>query len=134
MIADKGYTGNEAKIKVSMIVPGIYNVSDFFGGWYSYVRGYAESYKDRYDMKGIFLLNSDNTISLVSSVVAGWGDSLDYLEDGSFDPATATIYWEFCYAGQIFGQVNMSCKELVPAVGGSCSCGCAGVCSCEGCK
>lgn len=116
MIADRGFAGNVAKIKVEMVVPGIYNISDFFGGWYSYVRGYAESYKDSYDMKGIFLLDSDNTMSLVSSKVAGWGDGLDYIEDGQYDPTTATLYWEFSYAGQVFGQVSMSCTDLLPKV------------------
>ncbi len=133
MIADRGYAGKEAKIQVEMLVPGIYNIGDYFGGWYSYVRGYADSYKDRYDMKGIFLLNDDNTITLVSSHVAGWGDGLDYIKDAKYDPATATLSWEFSYAGQIFGIVNMSCPALVPSTG-TCSCGCSGDCTCSGCN
>lgn len=103
MIANKGYAGNEANITVSMLCPGIYQISDYFGGWYEYVRGYADSYgTGRYNMAGIFLLNADNTMQMLTSHVNAWGDSLDYLEGGEYDPETESLTYELGYASAIY--------------------------------
>lgn len=103
MIADRGYPGNEASITISMLCPGIYQCSDFFGGWYEYVRGYAASYGNgRYNMSGIFLLNADNTVTMLTSKVNAWGDSLDYLEGGMYDPKTESLTYELGYAQAIY--------------------------------
>lgn len=73
---------------------GKYYVSDMFGGWYDQ----GSQYGDKYAMVGHFQLNADNTVSLVDSQVAGWGDSLNSFT-GHFDPATHTLTVEAVYAG-----------------------------------
>lgn len=78
--------------------PGVFYTSDFLGGYYEYRAGYGS----KYAAKGYFKLNADNTISLVSSAVEGWGDALSALVDGVYDPATKTIYWDAQYAGMSF--------------------------------
>lgn len=103
MIANKGFAGNEATINISMLCPGIYKISDYFGGWYEYVRGYAASNgTGHFNMSGIFLLNADNTMTMLTSGVSAWGDSLDYLEDGEYDPGTQSLTYKLGYASQIF--------------------------------
>lgn len=75
--------------------PGTFYISDFFGGYYEVRAGYGPSYA----MTGRFKLNADNTLSLVQSSVAGWGDSLDDLTGGSVNPETGTISFTASYAG-----------------------------------
>ena len=53
-------------------------------------------------MTGMVALNSDNTITLLSSYIAYWGDALDYINSSSFDPATGKLTYFASYAGQIF--------------------------------
>lgn len=88
-----GYSGYP--ITLTLIAPGLFNVSDFFGGYYDKRAEYGSSYA----MTGIASLNEDNTLSLVSSLVAGWGDSLDALNDAVYDPEKGTITWTAQYAG-----------------------------------
>lgn len=76
------------------VAPGFFSVSDFFGGYYDKRAAYGASYA----MKGYIALNEDNTIDVVSSSIAGWGDSLNSLNDGSYDPTTGTIRWGAVYA------------------------------------
>jgi len=64
-----------------------YEFEDLFGGWYSQRAGYGSNY----NMKGHVTFDASNKMTLVDSKIAGWGDSLDGLEDGSFDPATGTL-------------------------------------------
>lgn len=107
MTADRGYPSVPSVCKVSLVVPGIYEVSDLFGGWYAGIRGYGE----RYEMKSTILLNEDNTFSLISSHVSSWGDSLDGIEDAVYDPETKSLSWTFVYASQI----SASCYVAMPA-------------------
>jgi hypothetical protein len=44
----------------------------------------------------------------MSSYIAGWGDSLDYLNDGVYDPETGTISYSVSYAGQIFMDIVLN--------------------------
>ncbi|MCL2650381.1 MAG: DUF5012 domain-containing protein [Candidatus Azobacteroides sp.] len=82
-------------VDIKQILPGIFQVSDFYGGYYVAGRNYAKSYL----MGGYIALNDDNSLSLLESLVPGWGDSLDDLVDGSYDPDTNTIEWGAEYAG-----------------------------------
>lgn len=82
---------------------GTYHVSDFLGGWYDQRAGYGSNYA----AKGEFSIAPDGAISLISSSVAGWGDSLSSLDDASFDASTETISWVANYAGMKF-HVTMS--------------------------
>jgi hypothetical protein len=82
-------------IDVTRIAPGVFFVSDFFGGWYDKRADYGPSYA----MAGYIQLNVDNSIELLLSHIDGWGDSLDYLEEGSYDPTTDNVHWAATYAG-----------------------------------
>lgn len=101
------YYGNTSQcegIVFSEYVPGIFSVNDLFGGWYNQIRGYGATY----NMTGYVCLNADNTISLLSSYIKGWGDGLDYLENGVYDPATGKISYSVSYAGQIFMDIVLN--------------------------
>ena len=99
-----GNTDQCTGIEFTELAPGIYYVNDIFGGWYEQIRGYGKSYA----MTGYLCLNGDNTISLMSSYISGWGDSLDYIEDGKYDPATGQISYSLSYAGQIFMDIVLN--------------------------
>lgn len=101
------YYGNTTQcvgITFTEVAPGIYYVNDFLGGWYSQIRGYGV----RYCMTGYISLNPDNTLTLQSSYIAGWGDGLDYIEDTACDPDAGTIQYSLSYAGQIFMDIVLN--------------------------
>lgn len=91
-------------VSVDMVAPGIFAVSDFLGGWYEQGAGYGASYA----MKGYFKLNADNTIEPLSSLVAGWGDSMDNMTGGKYDPENGQITWSIDYAGQMTFNIIMN--------------------------
>ena len=93
-----GNTSQCVGITFSQFAPGIFYCNDLFGGWYNQIRGYGANY----DMTGYVCLNPDNTITLLSSYIKGWGDGLDYIEDGVYNPETGQISYSLSYAGQIF--------------------------------
>lgn len=82
-------------VSITQVVPGVFAVSDFLGGWYDQGAAYGATYA----MKGYFKLNADNTIEPLSSLVAGWGDSMDEMTEGKYDPETGQITWTVYYAG-----------------------------------
>jgi hypothetical protein len=59
-------------------------------------------------MTGYVSLNPDNTLTLQSSLIAGWGDGLDYIKDSQCDPAAGTIKYSLSYAGQIFMDIVLN--------------------------
>jgi hypothetical protein len=96
------YYGNTTQctgITFDMIVPGIYYVNDIFGGWYDQIRGYGS----RYDMTAYVSVDNDGNIGLLSSYIAGWGDGIDYLDEGTYEDGT--ISYSLCYAGQIYMDI-----------------------------
>jgi hypothetical protein len=84
--------GSDFQVLVWSNGNGTYTASDFFGGWYEQRAGYGSNYA----MKGVFSIADDGSLSLVSSKVAGWGDSLNDLT-GTFDAATATYTLQSVY-------------------------------------
>jgi hypothetical protein len=82
-------------VTISLIAPGIFHINDFFGGYYEVRAGYGAAYA----MTGYISLNPDNSLSLLSSRVAGWGDSLDALQEAAYNPETGGIEWGAKYAG-----------------------------------
>jgi len=92
--------GREFSVVINQVEPGVFYTSDFLGGWYEYRAGYGPTYA----LTGTFKLNTDNTISIISSHLIGWGDSASGLENGKFDPATNTISVEVKYANMSFNQ------------------------------
>jgi len=87
--------GGAFTILIYQISPGKFYVSDLFGGYYEQRAGYGSNYA----MVGHISLAADNTITLLDSHVAGWGDSLDGMTGGSCDPDTNTVQWTASYAG-----------------------------------
>ncbi len=96
-----GNTTQCTGITFDMVVPGIYYVNDIFGGWYDQIRGYG----NRYDMTAYVSVDNEGNIGLLSSYIAGWGDGIDYLEDGMF--MDGTISYSLCYAGQIYMDLEL---------------------------
>jgi hypothetical protein len=82
-------------VVIDPVAPGIFYVSDYFGGYYDKRAGYGKNYA----MTGYFALNKDHTITLLSSHVNGWGDALDELNDATYDPETGIITWGAVYVG-----------------------------------
>ena len=101
-VARRGLTATSASITVTQLCPGIYQVSDLFAGWYTQIRGYSTYSATAYNMSGIVMLNSDNTIDCLSSKVSAWGDGLDYLQNGVYDPEKESLSWDLGYAGSIY--------------------------------
>lgn len=82
---------------------GTYHVSDLLGGWYEFRAGYGSAYA----CVGEIGISDDGKISMISSSVAGWGDSASALSDGVFDASAKTMSWVVTYAGMNF-HVNLS--------------------------
>ena len=85
----------EFGITIKQLAPGIFSVSDFFGGWYDQRQAYGK----KYAMEGQMQLLADGSLVLLSSHVAGWGDSLDDDFVGSYDAETGILTWDVGYAG-----------------------------------
>ena len=102
--ANYGNTSSCEGIKFTEYVPGIFYCNDLLGGWYDQIRAYGSSYA----MTGYVSLNPDNTITLLSSYIKGWGDGLDYIKDGVYDPETGQISYSLSYAGQIFMDIVLN--------------------------
>ena len=101
------YYGNgvsQCTITISQLLPGFFYVSDLLGGWYEQIRAYGSNYA----MTGYISLNSDNSITLLSSYIRGWGDGLDGMWDAEYDPETQTISYETWYAGSIGMYIVMT--------------------------
>ena len=94
-ITTTGFSGYN--VRISQAAPGIFYVSDVMGGYYDQRAGYGSSYA----MTGYFQLLADNSIKLLSSSVAGWGDSATGFENGKYDPATGEISYVVNYAGRM---------------------------------
>lgn len=84
-------------VTIEKAAPGLFYISDFFGGYYDQGRGYGSTTA----MTGYIQLMADNSIKLLSSYVSNWGDSLDSFENGKYDPATGEISFDAAYAGQM---------------------------------
>lgn len=82
------------KVTITKIADGLFYISDLFGGFYDQYKGYGSSYA----MTAYLKLNADNTISLISSHINGWGDSVDDLTNCKYDPQTGKITYSTGYA------------------------------------
>lgn len=109
------YVSTSYTISFKKIAPGFFYCEDLMGGWYKYIQGrggyykaqYGNSYFTYFDMTGYILLDKDGNISLVSSKIGAWGDSLDSLE-GKYDEATKTLAYSWSYAdGAVFASPVM---------------------------
>ncbi len=108
------YSMSKININFSELVPGIYEVDDLLGGFYTGLRGYGPYMKETngvayyhyYSMGGMVILNADASIDLVSSYVDAWGDSLEDFT-GTYDEATKTIEMHSIYGGGMDFHVVM---------------------------
>ena len=91
--AQKPFSGYKVVIKCA--APGVFQVSDFMGGYYDQGSAYGPGYA----MSGYMKLNSDNTIEILSGFVPSWNDSYNAFENGKYDPATGKLHWEMTYGG-----------------------------------
>lgn len=87
--------GSAYPVVILQMAPGRFYISDFLAGWYDQRAAYGAAYA----MVGEFQLNEDNTITPLKSSVAGWGDSMNEMIDGKYDPATGSITWCVVYGG-----------------------------------
>lgn len=81
---------------------GTYYVDDLLGGWYRDRAGYGDSYA----MTGNIAIDG-STVELVDSYVSGWGDGLDWMEDGTYDADSGMLSWHVCYAGYLEFYITM---------------------------
>lgn len=97
----RDYAGS---VLITKVAPGVFEVSCLLGGAYSVGAGYGSAYA----MHGYISLNADNTLTLLSSFLSGWGDSLADYFDGIYDPATGAISWVSVYAGGDYFTVTLN--------------------------
>lgn len=97
----RNYAG---EVNITKLANGLFYVDCLLGGTYSIYAGYGSSYA----MTGYITLNSDYTISVVYSYVAGWGDGLEGFQNGTYDVSTGLPYWESVYASGDIYAVTMS--------------------------
>lgn len=86
------------KVNITKIAPGFFKISDFLGGYYHQRAGYGAAYA----CSGYVQLKSDNTLTLLSSSILPWGDTLTEVTDASYDPETGAVKWCAEYAGMLF--------------------------------
>ena len=106
------YSLKEIDIIFNELVPGIYEVNDYLGGFYFGLRGYGPYYKENVDasyyyyyaMGGMIVLNADLSLGLVSSYIPAWGDGLSDFS-GTYDDNTKTIEFHSIYGGMDFNVV-----------------------------
>lgn len=88
----RNYAG---EINITKVAQGIFYVDCLLGATYSIGAGYGSGYA----MTGYIALNTDNSLSLLSSYVPSWGDGLAGFKNGSYNPTSGLPYWESIYAG-----------------------------------
>ncbi len=104
--ASYGYTSQCTGIKFTKMAPGFYYCNDLLAGWYDQVRGFRANYGSSLGcMTGYVSLDNDGNISLISSHINAWGDSLDYIDGGKYDDATGTISYFASYASVVVMDV-----------------------------
>jgi hypothetical protein len=91
-------------VTITQLEPGIFHISDFFGGFYDQRDGRGSAYA----MSGYIKLNADNTIELLSSHISYWGDSIDKMENAGYNPETGDIEWEITYVGSMFFYMKLT--------------------------
>jgi hypothetical protein len=85
---------------ITKLAPGFFYCSDFFGGFYNLGSNYK--YGPGGCMTGYFMLNANNTITVISSYVQIWSNSLTGLTNGVYTSATKTLVWDALWAGYDF--------------------------------
>lgn len=96
---------SDFKVNLTKVAPGVFEVSDFLGGYYDQGKGYGEAYA----MVGYANLNADNTLGILSGDVAGFGKSYekDSFKDAKYDPSgtQGKLQWKVGFSGMKFTVV-----------------------------
>lgn len=87
---------------------GTYFVEDLMAGWYAQGAGYGSNYA----MQAVISIDDNGAITLEESIVPGWGDAADKLEEGKFDAANSTISYKLFYADVIEFDVVINKLDL----------------------
>lgn len=90
-------------VRITKIAPGFFRISDFFGGFYAEYRGYGASYA----CSGNMQLKNDNTLTLLSSSILPWGDTVSSVTDAVYNPADGTISWVTAYVSGMTFNVEL---------------------------
>jgi hypothetical protein len=91
-------------VSILQTAPGEFYISDFFAGYFDQRAGYGSAYA----CVGSFSLSSENVIEATSASVEGWGDSIDELRGGTFNPETGEIYYEVDYIGLMTFYITLT--------------------------
>lgn len=75
-------------VTLKKIAQGVFSIDDLLGGWYAIGSGYGSSYAG----SGYVALHTDNSISIISSTLPGWGDAIEFYQSSYYDPNTGNIY------------------------------------------
>jgi hypothetical protein len=67
-------------INIYKIADGLFYIDDFLGGWYRDGSGYGDAYTG----SGMFILHSNNTISVYSSYIPGWGTAIELFDVSTY--------------------------------------------------
>lgn len=92
------YSLTAIDINFKELAPGMYEVDDLLGGFYTGLRGYGPlmeenngpAYYHYYSCGSMVVLNADMSLTLISSHVPAWDDALTSLT-GTYDDATGTL-------------------------------------------
>lgn len=84
ILASYPITGNT--VTITQLAPGLYSVSDWWGGVYDQTIGYGSAYA----APGYFELKTDNSIVAISGENTPWGLTLTS-GGGKYDPATGEV-------------------------------------------
>jgi cyclophilin family peptidyl-prolyl cis-trans isomerase len=97
--ADAGVTafGKDYRIVLFQVEPGVFFCSDLLGGWYEQRAAYGAGF----GMEGHIQLAGDHTFTLLDSHLAYWGDGIDELTNGVYNPETKTLTYAASYAGSM---------------------------------
>lgn len=85
-------------VTITKIAPGFFKVSDFLGGYYDQRAKYGVAYA----CSGYVQLKNDNTLTLLSSSILPWGDTLTSIAEASYNPADQSVKWIAEYATYYF--------------------------------
>lgn len=88
-------------INIKKVAPGFFEISDFLGGYYDQKVKYGSAYA----CSGYVQLKNDNSLTLLSSSILPWGDTLTAVTEGLFTPETGVVTWKAEYGGMFFTVV-----------------------------
>lgn len=98
------YSGNPVTLKKSNLGFGIYEVSDWIGGFYDVGYDYGSSYA----FSGLMQINGDNEVIEISMSNV-WNEPFDSVI-GTYDPETGIISYNASWQGEYLFAVDMSSK------------------------